>query len=362
MRLNIALFFALFLSLGKLTASPETDYAHRLLDFTPVSATNPIVARIDGAVEIPLSEYHTYQRAEHLSTLKNQLDLAQKKEILNDLIDEYLLVDEACRSGADKHPGFTNRMEFTQTLILSDLLVTQEVASKAKTAGEYDKLLADLQNRLFDAATIDVSVQAYDKLKIAAKEINEVSETSSPSAKIRELIWELPDFVLARYNGIQITVKQILAIYAPLHAPRPQLETNQDLINILKPLIVPELLAAEARRRGMEALPAFQNKVIENQNALLRIYMHGVIAAQANRELHVPDLDGRIRSWYAQNAEHYSVESGDGVKTTPAYADIHKRVEGDYSVDLRDRIQAEKVRTLRQVHHIEIDDVILNGA
>src|SRR5258708_40105766 len=104
----------------------------------------------------------------------------------------------------------------------------------------------------------------------------------------------MPDSVLARYsdtaitndapatNGTAITVKQVLAIYAPLHAPRPPLETDEDLIKILKPFIMPSLMAAEARKRGVEALPAFQHKVIENQFARPPIYMRGIMEPHAH--------------------------------------------------------------------------------
>jgi hypothetical protein len=270
-------------------------------------------------------------------------------------------------------------------MLLSEFLVAQEVDAKAKTADEYNSLLDKLQSRLFEAATINVSIEAYDKLKTAAKEID-AADNASPrpdsgtdvqrnpaSAKIREIMENMHDTVLARYsdtattndasvtNGTAITVKQVLAVYSHLHAPRPPLETNEDLINMIKPFIMPSLMAAEAVKRGIETMPAFQNKVVENRNALLRIYMDGLIEVQANQELNTPGLDRRMKSWYRQNVEHYAVQSNDGVKTTPAYELIQKRVEGDYSVDLRDRIQAEKVRALRKMHQIEINEAVLNG-
>ncbi|MDB6018422.1 MAG: hypothetical protein JWR19_2911 [Pedosphaera sp.] len=359
MRVNFILFFAILFSVNGSGAAQETNCARRLFDFTPVSTNNPIVARIGGSLEIPVSEYLAYRKAEHLSTITNTLDLNQKKELLNGLIDQYLLVDEACRTGADQHPGFTSRMDYTRTIMLSDFLVAQEVEAKVKTADEYNQLLENLKNRLFDAATIDVSIGDYDKLKIAAREINATGASPSSSPKIRTLLENMSDSVLARYNGTAITVKQVLAIYAPLHAPRPPLESNDDLINLLKPLIVPELMAAEARRLGIESQPAFQNKLIENRNALLRIHMRGLIEAQANQELKAPGLDQRIQSWYQQNAEQYAVPATNGVKTIPTYAAIKKRLAGDYSVDLRDRIQAEKVRALRKAHPVEIIEAIL---
>src|SRR5262249_30942374 len=156
--------------------------------------------------------------------VKSNIDLATKKDVLNHLIDQYLLVDEAYRMGADKRADFTNRMEFTRTLILSDLLVTRDVQAKAKTGEDYNRLLDALQNRLFDAATIEVSPDSYELLKKATREINALNEAPDPSAKghsqssarTREAMAKTPDAVLARYDAKQITVKQILAIYASL--------------------------------------------------------------------------------------------------------------------------------------------------
>ena len=373
--LNIILFFALCLLFDTLGSAQEIGEGRRLFDFTPVSKDNPVLARIGDSVKIPVSEYLAYQKAEHLSTAHDKLSSAQKKEMLNDLIGEYLLVDEAYRIGADKRPGITSRMKYTRTFLLSDFLVVQEVGKKAATAEEYNKLLQNLQNRLFEAATIDVSIEAYDKLKNLAKEINalsgktpssapseSVSPTSpSPSAKIGEMIEKMPDSVLARYNGTPVMVNQLAAIYSTLQLPRPRLETNEDLIVLIKPLIIPELMAAEAVKQGIEKLPDFQNKITQNQNALLRIYMHGLIKAQTNKELEVSssDLEKKMRAWYRQNAEDYAVQTTGGAKKIPSYDEIHKRVEGDYSVDLWNRIQAEKIDGLRKARHIEINKTVL---
>ncbi len=342
-----------------------SDCSRRIFDFTPVSRTNPVLARINGSNSISESEFVAYRKAEHLSTINEHLTLNRKKEILNDLIDEYLLIDAAYQSGADQHPEFVKRMDFTRTLILSDFLVSEEVEAKAKTGEEYNKLLDELQNRLFDAATIDVSVQSYDVLKNAAKEVDAIGTPgkgeSTVGAKARGIVEKMTDTVLARYNGEVVTVKEILAVYIPLHVPRPRLETEDDLVKLLKPLIVPELMAAEAKMRGMESLPAFQNKIVENRNALLRIYMHGLINTEANQQLAAPNLDVRIKSWYHENARKYAVHGADGAETIPAYETIGARLEGDYSEDLRNRIKEEKLQDLRKGRDIQIDEAVLKG-
>ncbi len=371
MRSNLLLSL-LLLSITQAVLAGETDCSRRIYDFTPVSDSNPVVVKIGQSIEIPVSEYLAYQRAEHLNTTTNQLDRQQKKELLDGLIGEYLLVDEACRLGADEHPGFTSRMKYTRTIMLSDFLVEQEVHSKATNAEDYNRRLDDLQNRLFDAATIDVSIGDYDRLKAAARKINAVDTDSTLTnavsygnaaslAKIRDIMRSTPDSVLARYNGTPITVKQVLAVYAPLRPPRPPLETNDDLVNLLKPMIVPELMADEAARRGIENQPEFQNKLIENRNALLRIYMHGLIESESAAKLDVPDLEKQMKAWFLENTNRFAIPTPDGGKRIPTYEEVRKRVEGDYSIDVRDQLQAEKIAALRQSHEVKIDSAILDG-
>ena len=252
-------------------------------------------------------------------------------------------------------------------MLLSDFLVAREVDAKAKTADEYNQLLDGLKKRLFDAAQIDISNEAYDQLKAAAQKINRAGESlpdaadrkNAAAAQTREIMETMPDAVLARYNGTPITVKQTLAVYAQLHPPRPNLETNEALVEFLKPFILPGLMTAEAERLGIEKLPAFQDKIIQNRNTLLRFYMHSLIEAKANEELQSLGLDQQMKSWYEQHAARYAAP---GAKKFPAYADVRERVEGDYSVDLLERLRAEKIRALREMHHIQIDEAALKTA
>src|SRR5205814_2318960 len=90
----------------------------------------------------------------------------------DDLLNEYLFVDEACRNGVVDSPRFSKQMEATRTMILTDFMSTRarEKNSNASTApGDAAAALAD---RLFDAATIDISNEAYAILKRAAKAVD----------------------------------------------------------------------------------------------------------------------------------------------------------------------------------------------
>jgi hypothetical protein len=349
----------------------SADLSRRLCDFTPASADNPIVARIGDAIAIPASEYRAYRQAEKLHAITDETSLAQKRAVLDDLIGEYLYVDDAYRSGVAESPGFAKRMEFTRSLLLSDFLAAQTIERTHSTPEANAQAVADLGERLFEAATIEVSNETYARLKTAARAIDLASAASQrgpvvdlpaiASARLRDIVDRTADGVLARYQQKTITLKQILVIHAGLAAPRPPLDSQEALIAMLKPLILPDLLAAEAARAGIEALPAFQHKLIENRNALLRFHAAGVIEGRANETLKAPDLREKMQAWYHAHAADYALTDETGLRRVPTYAEVQQRVEGDFSVALRDDLRAKKAAELRAARGVTIDETVLRN-
>ena len=165
-----------------------------------------------------------------------------------------------------------------------------------------------------------------------------------------------PETVLVRYEGRTISVRQVLAIYAGLPVEkRPAVQTEAGMINLFKPLVLPELMAIEATKRGIAAEPVFQQKIIQNRNALLRFQAQGLVERRANELLHAPDLEARLREWHASHRASYAViEKGQRREAT--FAEARAQVESDYSVVVRDRLLAEQLTALRQQRDIRIDE------
>src|ERR1051325_8453642 len=124
---------ALFL-FAVLHAPSQAVEPRRFFDFTPLSADNPAVATIDGTHSIPLSELRAYRNTERLQSRTDTL--AQKRALLDDLIAEFLFVDECYRTGVVESPRFTKQMEATRTLVLTDFMTTRALREKnpAETA------------------------------------------------------------------------------------------------------------------------------------------------------------------------------------------------------------------------------------
>ena len=172
----LPLFFAGALSLAT-PGSARADESRRFFDFAPASAANPAVATIDGTIKIPLTELRAYRTGERLQAVTDTP--AQKRALLDDLVNEYLLVDEAYRTGVVESPRFAKEMEATRTMILTDFMATQALHDKGKPSPESGDAAAAMADRLFDAAAIDISNEAYDILKRAAQTVNQTSAASA---------------------------------------------------------------------------------------------------------------------------------------------------------------------------------------
>jgi hypothetical protein len=378
-----ALSLLTLLLAATVTAAPTTasgGESRRLFDFAPVSSENPVVATIDGKIQIPLSELRAYQKAERLTTISPAADLGLKRRVLNELIDEYLLVDEAYRSGVATSPAFTKQMEATRTLILTDFMATRAL-KEAKagtpmlthTALRQDHAAPDaaaaVADRLFESASIDISNEAFAILKRAANAIDATAASSrrgpvvdSPedaATKIQGIIQSAPDAVIVRYADKTMRIRTLLALYSGAPSPRPAIQSESGFVAFIKPLIEPELMALEAVKQGIEGDPLFQEKYIQNQNTLLRFHMQGAIEHQAGLIMRQSDGEAQVRAWYEQHRADYAVALKDG-RTRPAtFEEARPRAEGDYSVALLERVKAEKVAALRKQHAIAIDEAAL---
>jgi hypothetical protein len=347
------------------------DESRRFFDFTPVSASNPVVASIDN-IQIPLSELRGYRDAERLNTLTDQpAPLTVKRDVLDGLLNEYLYVDEAYRTGVPESPEFMRQMEATRTMILTDFMSMRASGEKITNADEGNDARRALAERLFEAASIAVSNEAYDVLKRAAKAVDVTSAASrkgpvfeskqAVAAKLYAIVDATPDLVLVEYENKTISVRQLLSIYAGLASPRPSIETPEGLTEMIKPLILPELMAIEAMKRGIANEPEFQTKIIQNRNALLRFHVHGQIERKSNAVMRSPTIESELLAWYEAHKSSYAETNDKGEKQIPPYEELRPVIEGDYSVAVRDRLLAEKARLLRKGRSITIDDEVLKN-
>jgi len=311
-RASIALIF-----LGLAAGARADGESRRLFDFAPVSILNPVVATIDGRIEIPLSELRAYRAAEHNLSVTEQGNLGQKRAILDALIDQYLYVDECYRTGVTQNPGFLKEMEATRTLILTDLVTPQDPKEAMK-----------MGDRLFEQADELISNEAWALLKKAALAVDK-NRSAERRDYLARLLKSIPDAELVRCGKHSLKVQNVAVIYAGMSAPRPDLQTQAGVIQMIKPLLIPELMADEAERQGIASRPAFQQQLDRNRNALLRFHVQGEIEHEANRLM---------------ADDHSSPE-----------------VKAERSVRLLEELMGQKARALRKEHHVAVNDAVLAG-
>jgi hypothetical protein len=73
------------------------------------------------------------------------------------------------------------------------------------------------------------------------------------------------------------------------------------------------------------------------------------------------ELEAQLQAWYREHAGAFATTAANGAKTIPPLASVKERALADFSVDLRDRLIAEKARELRKVRSVVVDEKVLGS-
>lgn len=343
----------------------------RLYDFTPVGPDNPVLARVkDCGIEIPLSEFRAYVAGEVSDPAgRAALSLADKRRYLENLLDDHFLLWNGYEQKADQTEGVAGMLKTTQAMLIEEVLADQVLKSEEKSSLDREALLGKFRDRLFEKTDIVVSNEAYARLKTEAHRLNGTAgalemlgkpgtaksgESVQPSAEARDL-------PLARCKLGTITIGDFLRAYTriPL-AERPDLDKQEGVIAVLKRMLEPDLMVAEARARGPEKSPLVREKLQLNRNVLTRLYALDQLTARATAQMKSPGIDARLKAWYEANLKKlYTVPDKDGKDTALSFAAAKERVTDDYFQDLQERIRTEQIRAWRRDHKVEIDENVL---
>src|SRR4051794_26020139 len=105
-----------FLTLSAAGSEPQQiEDMHRLFDMAPISATNPVLARVkECGIEIPASEFRVFVTTEGpLADSARTLKSGEKRELLEHLIDEHLLLWNAYQQKWDQKEGVVKMVNGT---------------------------------------------------------------------------------------------------------------------------------------------------------------------------------------------------------------------------------------------------------
>jgi Protein of unknown function (DUF1573) len=354
--------FVLVASAACSHAGSDVSTMRRLYDFTPVSATNPVIARVKKCdIEIPVSELRAYARtilSSDAGAVTGPLTLADKRRLLDGLLDDHFLLWDGYRQKADRTIQMSNLLESTKTMLLQETLEQQEVNDKAKTPAETQRLSRKLRDEIFDKTEVAVSNDSYDELKKVAANLN---SAGTEAVDLNQLDPAVRDRVLAHWKGGVVTIGDVLAMWAggPI-SQRPDLGKPEALTSLLKTMLEDALLAQEARDRGLEKAPIVVRKVQENRNVLTRMYVLDRITDRAVARMQEPDTAARVRAWYETNrTTRYTYRDDQGKPRELPFEANRDNIESDYVEALTEQLRAEYVRGLRKGRIVDIDQRLL---
>ncbi len=313
------------IAMASVARQGETDPEKllRIYDFTPVSEANLVVASVEGTeIVIPRSEFAAHLKAHVPEDLRKNLDMAAKRRQLERLVDDLVMLRDAYARKVDQNETVGRAMEGTRKMLLVELLNREEVVDKARSAEDYAKLQAALDHRLFEAAEISVSNEAYAALRDAVAARDAGGQPSpDPSAQI-----------LATCGDIQVGIGEAFAAYAALPPDkRPNLMAPEGLSALLEKIMADGLKMAEARRRRIDQGRPYRALVQANRASLTRMWIEDRIADKARRQI---ETAGQRRLGAPPPAR-------------------------DELDELQERIRAGRAASLRQGLEVKIDEPML---
>jgi hypothetical protein len=370
--IEFATAFALFAFVQAEELPALSPSQRRLFDATPVSAGNPVVAEIkECAIEIPLSELQAYVRTDTPPTKVGQtLTAEEKRAELQKLLNEHLWVWAGYHAHADQDRDILGMLHITEVEGMRALLVRDEIESKAKSFAEYQLLKKAFVQRLFDQAEIHISPAAYALLKPAAKRLNAAEASLRPTQELDPN--NLPDGLtqeqrlmpLATCKVATVRIGDFLAAYSRKPVPeRANLDNQAALVSGLQDALEGALLLAEARARGLDRAPEVQHQVENDRTGLVRQWAIEEVARRADVEVHQPQSEPRIKSWYdAHRADLYTTKDAAGKPHVLDYAENHDEVMNDYFTHRMEEMRQEQLAAYRKGRTILVNEQPLESA
>ncbi len=349
-------------------AAPVVEDLHRLYDLSFVSATNPVVVSVkDYQIEIPLSEFKAYLASDLVYTngKSGPLTPAEKRQYLEQLLDEHFLLYAAYQKKADQAPGVVEMLKNTQNMLLEEAILQRDVMSKAKSQEEYDQMCKTLRHRLFEKTDVHVSGEAYDKFKAAAVRITKAEELLVKTESTNELSPDVDGLKpeerrssLATCKVGMVSIGDALQAYSqqPL-TNRPNVNDKDAFIHLLEEMYGEGLLVEEARATGLEKSSLVREKLQLNRNVLSRMWFLDQITAQASAEMKKPGTEEKLKQWHKDHLKSlYTYQDENGKEKVGSFEEDHDRVQDDYFQDVQDRLRADAIQALRKGHKIVVDE------
>jgi hypothetical protein len=329
----------------------------RLYDMTPASEANPVLARVESCgIEIPLSEFQKYVLTEGpMGGPQTVLNDAEKRALLERLVDEHLFLWDAYRKNYDALPSVRETLESTRDMMLLDTLMSKEIIEPSKSLAEQRQRHEALVNRAFDRLHVDVSNENYEALKAELKR-RERSSAPAPA--------DVLDLPLAKWDRLTLSIKDVLARHESLPAEkRPDLRQPEGLIEVLKKILEEPALAEEARAQKLHETPEFRDRFQLNRNTLTRFHAQDRRTDRCAAHLKTPAGQSALRAWYERNLQsRYTIKDKEGKERVISLETDYQSIENDFFDVLQEDLRSHEARALRAERKIVIEEQSLARA
>jgi hypothetical protein len=325
-------------------------------------------------IEIPVSEFRAFAIAAPPPGREGTpLTHEEKRQALEKLLDDNFWIWQGYSEKADQSEQTAQMLKITENEAMKALLIEQEGGSRASTQAEYEKVSQELRRRIFDRAEIHLSPRAYERLKSAARRLNETGKSAAktPSTDSTDSANALGDglsqaereMALATCKIGMVRVGDFLSIYmeAPVET-RSDLEKPEAVIALLRSLLEDRLLLAAARERGLDRAEPVRQQVQSDRTGLARLWALDQVTKKAVQEMKEAETEEKLKQWYeAHQKSLFTVRDESGAERVLTLEKDKELIQNDYFNDLLDRLRTKELQSLRQGRKIEIDEPLLDA-
>jgi hypothetical protein len=323
---------------------------YSLYDISPQASDNPVVARAaDDSFTITRAEFRGFLA----STERGDpalLDEKQKRQWLNDLIAEHLLLSRAYAERLDQLPKVVDMMAETQRLLLKKALINRELGDRPKTDDAFDQKSKELEETFFRAHPIEVSGDALVRLKGDLRrpysEIHDAQSNAKPGeplARSKERVVTEEEFVTALREG---TI-----------GPVDEQELKNAVMAFARERLGDEFVVDEARRRGLDRADDVCRALQLNRNTLVYMEVNNRLMEEARKSFAaLKNPEAEMKTWFEANRAMIVHRDRSDQPLALSWEKDREVIQDWFMEHLRDEARRRAAEPWRSELKIEVND------
>jgi hypothetical protein len=127
-------------------------------------------------------------------------------------------------------------------------------------------------------------------------------------------------------------------------------------------LVGEQLLATEARARGLDHAPRVLEFLQLNRNVLVRMAVIDHLTGETIKRLKSPETESQLHAWYEANKARFTSKDSAGAEYAAPFEEVRQSVENQYFDENSERLREEYQKKLREGHRVEYSEELLAHA